>query len=217
MLPLISLIPSIMTAITKVAAVIGPMLAKYAPIVVDLAGKYLPKIIETVEKISTVLNIIKPSDNAEVLGAKVISSDKNPEDFETINSYVDYLHKEITVDKTTLSTEPVDVLARQAIGVSILMKGASEALGTELTIPFIKAVSRLDLDANLIVEVAKAYASNDLKLDDYEKYISKELPTNQLDTHSDVIVIAYQKSDPTMSLEQAEDKVMALELSKNDI
>lgn len=217
MLPLISFIPTVVSIITKVATTIGPMLAKTAPMVLELAGKYLPQVIETVEKLSTVLNILKSSDSAEDLGEKAMVADKKPESFETINAYVDYLDKEVKIDKAILSEEPKDVLTRQAIGVSILIKGVSETLGTELTLPFIKTVSRLDLDANVIIEVAKAYSSHTLNLDDYEKYISKELPIDQLDKHSDALVSAYQKTDSGMSLEQAEEVVMDLELPKNNL
>jgi len=215
MLPIFTIIPSILTAITKAATVIGPTIAKYAPILLDAVGKYLPKVMKSVETLCTVLDIISPNEKAEDLGAKAMASDKKPEDFDRFNDYIDYLQQAVKVDKSTLSDKPEYVAARQAIGTSVLIKGASETLGTELTLPFLKTVSQLELNATVIIEVVKAYSQSGLKLDDYEKYLSKTLPIIQLDKHSDALVNAYQKSDTSLSLEQAEEAVMNLSLAKN--
>lgn len=217
MLPIIAAIPAILASITKVAATIGPFLAKNAPLLLDLAGKYLPKIIQTVEAISSILNITSPSESAEELGAKAMIADKKPEDFDKHNDYIDYLRKEVSIDKTELSDEKVDLLTRQAIGTSLMIKGVSETLGTEVTIPFIKTVSQLGLDAKVIIEVVKAYSNSDLTIDDIEKYTSKTLPIDQLDKHGDTLVDAYQKADSSMSVEQAEDAVMDLEIPKDSL
>jgi len=210
MIAIIPALPLILDSIVKVASTIGPMIARYAPMLLEIAGKYLPQIIKTVEMVSTILNIISPNESAEELGAKAMSADKKPENFDEINDYIDYLRKDVRVDKTVLSAEKSDVMVREAIGVSILVKGASEAIGTELTLPFIKTVSQIGLDAKVIIEVAKAYANSGLSLDDYEKYISKTLPIQQLDKHSDTLVSVYRKVDSNLSVEQAEEAVIGL-------
>ena len=217
MLPIIPAITSMLATITKVATTIGPAIAKYAPMLLEMAGKYLPQIIKTVETVSTVLNIISPNENAEDLGAKAMNAEKKPEDFDKINDYIDYLRQNVSVDKTTLSEDPVDVKARQAIGSSLMIKAVGEVLGTELTLPFIKTVSQLGLDAKVIVEVAKAYSNRELSLDDFEKYIGKTLPIDQLEKHGDTLVSAYQQVDSNMSVDQAEDIVMDLELPKSNL
>jgi len=215
MLAIIPALPSILASIVKVATTIGPMVAKYAPLLLEVAGKHLPQVIKTVETLSNVLNIISPNESAEELGAKVMSADKKSEGFEKINDYIDYLRKDVTVDKAALSTEKTDVMAREVIGTSLLIKGASEAIGAELTLPFIKTVSQLGVDAKLIIEVAKAYSNNGLSLDDYEKYIDKTLPIDQLDKHSDTLVSVYQKVDSNLSVEQAENAVMDLTIANS--
>ncbi len=65
-----TLIPSIITAITKIASTVGPMIAKYAPMVIETVGKNLPKVISTVEAISLAANVLKPNERADELGAK---------------------------------------------------------------------------------------------------------------------------------------------------
>ncbi len=215
MLPIIAIMSSVLATITKVAVTIGPMLVKHAALLLEVGGKYLPQIIKTIETVSTVLNLISPDERAEELGEKAMQADKKPEDFDDINAYINYLRDHVSIDKTTLSNEKIDVMTRQAIGASLLVKGVSETLGTELTLPFIKTVSQLGLDANVIIEVVKAYSTAGLNLDDYENYITEKLPTDQLDKHSDVLITVYQKADPSLSLEQAEDLVMDLALPKS--
>lgn len=216
MLPIFAAIPSILATITKVAVSMGPFIAKYAPMLVEVAGKYLSQIIKTVEGISSVLNIISPNETAEELGAKAMSADKKPEDFDEINDYINYLRKEVSIDIETLSDKKVDVLTRQAIGTSLMIKGVSENLGCEVPLPFIKTVSQLGLEANVIIALVKTYSKSGLSLDDFEKYIGKTLPIEQLDKHSDVLVRAYQSADTSLSVEQAEDCVIDLDMPKTN-
>jgi len=215
MLPILTAMSSILVAITKVAITIGPAIAKYAPILLDVAAKYLPQIIKTVEAVCTILNIISPNESAEDLGAKAMCADKKPEDFDKTNEYIHYLKNDVSVDSSTLSTDKVDVIARQVIGTSILIKGVNETLSVEVSLPFIKAVSQLGVDAKVIIEVVKAYSESGLKLEDYAKYVTKTLPIEQLDKHSEVLVNAYQKADSSLSEEQAENSVVDLSLPKN--
>lgn len=215
MLPIFTTIPSILAAITKVAVTIGPVIARYAPMLLDVAAKYLPQVIKTVETVATVLNIISSNESAENLGAKAMIADKKPEDFDEINQYINYLKNDVSVDSSTLSKEGIDVAARQAIGTSILIKGVNENLGVELSIPFIKTVSQLDIDANVIVEIVKSYSTSGLNLEDYVKYVTKTLSVDELDKHGEILVDAYQNADHSLSEEQAEDAVMDLSLPKN--
>ena len=217
MLPLISLLPTIIATITNAALAVGPMIAKYSSLVVEISGKYLPQVIKTVEAISSCLNILSPNESAEELGAKAMNADKKPENFDKFNDYINYLREEVKINKNELSTDKVDVISRQSIGVSLLVEGISKNLGVELTLPFIKSVSQLGINEKVIVETVKAYSENGLKLDDYEKYVSKDLSIESLDKHSDALVEAYLKSDSTMSIVQAENEVMDLSLPNNNL
>ena len=78
----------IMSVFAKVASTVGPMLAKYVPIMLDTLGKNLPKVINTIEAISVASNVLTPRDNANELGAKAMMAEKKPEDFDKINDYI---------------------------------------------------------------------------------------------------------------------------------
>lgn len=205
--PLASVIISVFA---KVASTVGPMLAKYVPIMLDTLGKNLPKVINTIEAISVASNVLTPRDNANELGAKAIIAEKKPEDFDKINDYINYLRNDITLDTESLSQDPVDCAIRLAVGGTIALKGVNEALDADVSIPFLKSVSTLDLTPNIILSVIKSYQQNSLNLDDLDNYLHDKLSLAQANKHSDALVNAYQLANPNMDLEQAEDAVINL-------
>lgn len=205
-----TLIPSIITTITKIASSIGPMIAKYAPMVIEIVGKNLPKVVNTVEAISLVADVFKPNESADELGAKAMVAEKTPEDFEQINDYIDYLRNNVEIDEENLSTDPVDVITRQAVGVAIAVKGIGQALEADVSIPFLNAISELDIDPTVVVALVKSYESSGLNSDDVQKYLGDSLSIEDTHRHSNVFVNAYQTANPTMSVEEAEDAVMDL-------
>ncbi|HCM1286709.1 TPA: hypothetical protein N2898_000735 [Vibrio parahaemolyticus] len=205
-----TLIPSIITTISKIASSIGPMIAKYAPMVVEVVGKNLPKVVNTVEAISLVADVLKPNERADELGAKAMAAEKTPEDFEQINDYIDYLRNDVIIDEENLSTDAVDVITRQAVGVAIAVKGMGQALEADVSIPFLNAISELDIDPTVVIALVKSYESSGLNSDDVQKYLGNSLSIEDTHRHSNVFVNAYQTANPTMSVEEAEDAVMDL-------
>lgn len=205
-----TLIPSIITTITKIASSIGPMIAKYAPMVIEVVGKNLPKVVNTVEAISLVADVLKPNERADELGAKAMAAEKTPEDFEQINDYIDYLRNDVIIDEENLSTDAVDVITRQAVGVAIAVKGMGQALEADVSIPFLNAISELDIDPTVVIALVKSYESSGLNSDDVQKYLGNSLSIEDTHRHSNVFVNAYQTANPTMSVEEAEDAVMDL-------
>ncbi|MDF2154515.1 hypothetical protein [Vibrio sp. CAU 1672] len=203
-------IPSIISAITKIASSIGPMIAKYAPIVIETIGKNLPKVINTIEAVSLVADVLRPNERAEDLGAKAMAADKKPEDFEKMNEYIDYLRNGVEIDKDKLSDDTVDVMTRQAIGSAIAVKGVSEKIGTDVTLPFLNTVSGLDLDPKVVVAIVKSYAESGLNADDVEKFLGRTLSIEDTYKHGVALKNAFLASDPSIDAEQAEDAVMSL-------
>lgn len=200
----------IMSVFAKVASSVGPMLAKYVPIMLDTLGKNLPKVINTIEAISVASNVLTPRDNANELGAKAMIAEKKPEDFDKINDYINYLRNDITLDTESLSQDPVDCTIRLAVGGTIALRGVNEALDADVSIPFLKSVSTLDLTPNIILSVIKSYQQNSLNLDDLDNYLHDKLSLAQANKHSDALVNAYQLANPNMDLEQVEDAVINL-------
>ncbi|EGR1275325.1 TPA: hypothetical protein N2903_004238 [Vibrio parahaemolyticus] len=205
-----TLIPSIITTITKIASSIGPMIAKYAPMVIEIVGKNLPKVVNTVEAISLVADVLKPNERADELGAKAMAAEKTPEDFEQINDYIDYLRNDVEIDEENLSTDAVDVITRQAVGVAITAKGIAQTLEADVSIPFLNAISQLEIDPKVAIALVKSYEASSISADDVQKYLDYSLNVEDIHLHREVFVSAYQVTNPDMSFEEAEDAVMEL-------
>ena len=203
-----TLLPSMIAAITKVATTVGPMIAKYAPIVIKTLGANLPKMIQLVEAMSLAANVLKPNDKVEELGAKAMVADKKPEDFDQINDYIDYLRNDVDVDEATLSQDPIDKTVRQAIGTSIALKALGNELNTDISLSFLSKVSELGIESKVILEIIKSYAKSGLNPADVEAYIDGDLTLDESDKHSDVIAVAYQKAHPSMTSQEVDQAVM---------
>lgn len=203
-----TLLPSMIAAITKVAITVGPMIAKYAPIVIKTLGENLPKMIQLVEAVSLAANVLKPNDKVEELGAKAMAADRKPEDFDKINDYINYLRNEVEVDEATLSQDPIDKTVRQAIGTSIALKALGNELNTDISLSFLSKVSELGIESKVILEIIKSYAKSGLNPADVEAYINDELNLDESDKHSDVIAEAYQKAHPSMTSQEVVQAVM---------
>ncbi|WP_217534502.1 YqfQ family protein [Vibrio cholerae] len=207
---IINSIPAMITAISKMATTVGPMIAKYAPIVLETLEKNLPRVIQTIESLSLAANVLRPNEQVEELGAKAMAADKTPEDFARINDYIDYLRNEVEVDSQALSQDPLDSTIRHAIGAAIALKGVGEIVGKEISLPFLKTISQLGLEPQLILTIVQAYAQSGLSADEVEQYLNDQLSIAQSQQHSEVLVTAYQIADPQLDRQQAEDAVMNL-------
>jgi hypothetical protein len=171
-----------------------------------------------VQTASSRLNVTKLNESAEQLGAKAMSADKKPEDFDKINDYISYLQNEVKINKLKLGEETkTNTTTQQGVGLAIMLKGMGEKLGTEISLPFLKTTSLQNLTAAEIIEVINSYRENGLSTNDYTKYLNKELDINDLDKHANALVSAYQKANPELSEEEAETKVMSLMFPKTSL
>lgn len=203
-------IPTLISTVTTLAKTIGPAIVKYAPIVIETAAKNLPLIIRTVEAVGVIANITRPTDNVNEIGAKAMQADKKPENFDAINEYIDYLRNDVIVDVSKLSNAPVDVMARQAIGTSVILQGLSSKLGTEVSWAFVSKAAQMGIESSVIWQVLKTYSDNGLNADEFTQFMDDELSIVQADKHCEALVKAHLELDPTMSIEQAEDAVLAM-------
>lgn len=201
-----TLIPTIITTISKLASTLGPMIARTAPMVLKTVGENLPKVVQVIEQVSIASSVLKPNESVNELGAKAISADKTPEDFNQINDYIDYLRNDVT--EVALTDEPTDVLACQAIGSAILLKALNTELRADISLPFLNNVAEIGLGSKVVFEIIKAYSGSGLNLEQIEAYRDGQLSLNETKQHSDCLVSAYKNAEPTMTQQEAEQAVM---------
>lgn len=136
---------------------------------------------------------------------------KKPEDFDSINEYINHLNNNVTFDKDRFDRlDEKELLARSSIGASITLKGINEKLDTVVTPEFMATVASQELETEEIISTIKTYKENDLKLEDYDLYLNDELTLDETTKHSSALVQAYKKLEPELSIEEIENKVMGL-------
>lgn len=205
------LVSSAVSTISSVVSSIGNIVASAATTIVNLGFELAGKVTQAIKSVGMLLGILQPQENLDELGEKAMMSDKKPEDFESINDYINHLRDNVPLDKEKFEKlDDKELLARSAIGASITLKGINEKLDSAVTPAFMAEVAKQELAAEQIVSTIKAYKENNLSTDNYGPYIKDELSIDESDKHSDALVSAYHKLEPELSIEQIEDKVMDL-------
>lgn len=208
---LCSFVSSACSTISSAVSNIGRGIASVATSIVSLGVSLAAKVSDAIKGVGISLGIIRPEDTMEELGERAILSDKKPEDFDSINEYIDHLKNNVPFDKEKFDRlDDKELLARSSIGASITLKGINEKLNATVTPEFMATVASQELEANEIIETIKVYKEKELNLDDYDLYLNDELTLDETNKHSSALVEAYQKLEPELSLDKIEEKVMGL-------
>ncbi len=203
-----SLLSTVVALISSAASTYGPTIAKYGSLVLETINKDLPAVTKVVETVSTLIGI---SDcEAQQLGAKAGISEKKPEDFDSFNEYINHLETEVELDTNYLAANDSDTLSQLAVGISILLTGIGGALNTKISLPLLSTATVAGFPPAVIIEVIKAYDRNGINGDDFSGYIANILPLADAEKHRNALVEAFLCSNPAMTVEQAEDAIMAL-------
>ncbi|WP_220485805.1 MULTISPECIES: hypothetical protein [unclassified Pseudoalteromonas] len=208
---LCSAVSSACSVISSTVSSIGSSIASAATSIASLGISLAAKVSDAIKSVGISLGIISPGDTMEELGERAMLSDKKPEDFDSINDYIDHLRNNVPFDKEAFDNlDEKDLLARSSIGASITLKGINEKLDATVTPEFMATVAAQELETDEIIGTIKAYKEKELKLDNYELYLNDELSLDETTKHSNALVDAYQKLEPELSIEQIESKVMGL-------
>ena len=106
------------------------------------------------------------TDHADVLGVKVSQSDKNVDDFDSVEDYISFLKNKTFLDEAkfdNLSLEEKTIYS--VIGIAIEAAAITEKLGVEITTDAVEMISKIIEKGNLIVK-AKDVIEIVLKLKD---------------------------------------------------
>lgn len=202
---------SVCSSVSSFCSSVSSSISKAVSTIVSLGVDLATKVGEAIKGVAVSLGILKLDDNLEELGEKAILSDKKPDDFDSINEYIDHLRNDVPLDKEKFDKlSDKELLERSAVGAAITLKGINEKLDTVVTPEFMAEVAKQDLETEEIVETIKAYKDKELNTEDYGAYLNDELNIDESDKHSDALVLAYQKLEPELTFEQIEDKVMDL-------
>lgn len=149
----------------------------------SLAPVIFPWLSIAVAVISVLAEIFteKPKEEKpEELGMKAEQADKKPEDFDSINDYIEYLRQEIKVDAAKLENlSEEERMKYQAVGLGLYVKNIEEKQGMKLDPAFLKVVPEMinlgytAQDIGNLMQSMKKNGVNDMKM--YPEFMKGEL------------------------------------------
>jgi len=211
-----SFVSGAVSAISSAIGSIGSALASSAGHFLKVASPWLGAVMQVIQVVSTLLGILNSEDDIEELGAKAMEADKKPEDFDSNAEYIDYLRNDIELDREKFeNATDVEKTARQAVGASIVIKGIEEKKGFDIPVTTWVAMAKLGLGekAEEIDKILETF--KDGKLEDFVDYTEGKLEAKKEVEVGDSLVEMYQELEPSMSIEEIEDKVMNMDLKNN--
>lgn len=156
---------AIMGGIGSLAPVISPWLSIAVAVISVLAEIFTEK---------------PKEEKPEELGMKAEQSDKKPEDFDSINDYIEYLRQEIKVDAAKLENlSEEERMKYQAVGLGLYVKNIEEKQGMKLDPAFLKVVPEMinlgytAQDIGNLMQSMKKNGVNDMKM--YPEFMKGEL------------------------------------------
>lgn len=156
---------AIMGGIGSLAPVISPWLSVAVAVISVLAEIFTEK---------------QKEEKPEELGMKAEQADKKPEDFDSINDYIEYLRQEIKVDAAKLENlSEEERMKYQAVGLGLYVKNIEEKQGMKLDPAFLKVVPEMinlgytAQDIGNLMQSMKKNGVNDMKM--YPEFMKGEL------------------------------------------
>lgn len=196
-------------AVTSIGSALGDTAGK----LLKLAGPFLGQVGVVIQLVGILLDVLKPGENVEELGAKALESDKKPEDFASNAEYISYLRNEVQLDKEKFDkVGDVEKIARTAIGASIVAKGVEEQKGFAIPAIFWVKVAEQALKAKEINGLIDTFKED--KLEKFISYSEGKLGYKDEVKTGDKIAEMYNELEPNLSKEEIEEKVMKLETVK---
>lgn len=109
---------------------------------VDIMADRKPGIFDWIRQIISDVGIA--GERPEEMGMKVEQSREKPEDFDSIQAYINHLHKDIQVDQERLKNlSEVEKIGYGALGCALYIKGLEEKSGMEITVDFLKEAEKI--------------------------------------------------------------------------
>jgi len=211
------LLAGLVTALSK--AVISSLISNVGVDVVEGVKKFLSVGVEILEKAITIIDgvakavgIIEPDQHAEDIGDRAMRADKKPEDFDSINGYIDYLKKDIEghTQAELESLPPEERLARKAVGCTVLSKAISEKKSLDIPYDFWETAVKAGLTALEIDTFLTKFKASGLEPEDFNKYLKKELEFSKARKFDNAMVTAYKELEPEMTEEEITEKIIGL-------
>lgn len=196
------------SAIGSVVGSIGGIAASF----LKVATPYLGAISQIVQIVGMIMDILKPGEDPEELGAKAMEADKKPEDFESTSEYIDYLRNEVELDRKKFDNATDEQkFARQAVGSTIVSKAISEKKGFDIPMGTWIALAKLKMDdtSGPLVDKILDTFGKDGNLESFNDYVDGKIsnPKKEIEVGNKISDML-QELNPNLSEEDIEKKVI---------
>ncbi|MDQ7002978.1 MAG: hypothetical protein Q9N02_09900 [Ghiorsea sp.] len=208
-----SFVSSAISCVSSVVSSIGGALASAASSLLKIAGPLLGPIGQVVQVIGIALDVLKPKEHVEELGAKAMESDKSMADFESTSEYIDYIRNEIKLDKEKFEhASKAEKMARTAIGTCIAIKGVEEKKGFDIPMDTWLALGKMGLErlegkSKEIDAIIETFKTNDTAKD-LNAYVDGKLDAKTELAVGDKLADVYRQLEPEASKEAIEKRVI---------
>lgn len=199
------------TVATKLGGVLAGAIQSFSKIIAKLPEIDIIKIIDIVsvivKGIAEILGLITEEDTTEELGAKAQEAEMKPDDFDSIEEYIEYLKNEIKLDNekfNNMSNE--ERLTCSAIGSTILAKGISEKKGIEVSIEFLVDMAKLNMKSKEVEKYIDNFKSNDLDLN-LGDYLKGDLSASENIKIRPVVINTIKELNPDLSDQEVKEKL----------
>lgn len=161
---MIKSIDTVISTVKPIVEIIAPKLQElmksFADRMIELSKEY-PSIAEFAKMVDTAADIMGDvlhalginSDPADVMGAKIVQADKESDEFDTIQAYIEYLKNEVELDKEkfdALSTE--EKVAYGIVGMAVEANAIGEKLGVEISADVVEMAAKIAGIGKIAVE-----------------------------------------------------------------
>lgn len=181
-------------------------------------GLELSEIIIAIQLVSVIISTVaellglKGEETPEELGLKAEQADKKPEDFDSIQEYIDYLRNEVEVDKSKLDNlSQEEKVTYGAIGSAICVKGIEEKYGMEMSGDFWTTVAKMGMKGQEVKTYIDHFKLHDIhEMKDMTDYIKGVHLDENKDRHNigSAILDALKELNPELSDESLKEKLL---------
>lgn len=209
---------SIVSGVKSVCSAIGSACSSIGGAVASGIGTLAQKILELPVKptiVDAIISLVKvvaellmdsPKDEkVEDLGAAMKQAEKKPEDFDSINDYIDYLREEIKKGSVKLGqSEGIELFSEKMMGVALLSEGLGEKYGMKPSAEFWGEMGKKVHDGKLepkeVGSIIQKASQAEVQLDNVSNYLKgEEVKGNKKSEVSSVIIDGLKESNPSLS------------------
>ncbi|WP_337102112.1 hypothetical protein [Paenibacillus sp. YIM B09110] len=203
------------SAVISTIASVGSMVATYGKSIFSaLNGLDLLRIAQVVDIICTTVDLISKllglenKDTVDELGAKALQSDKQLEDFDSVQQYIDYLNKEIQIDQTKMKEMSLmDKIACQTVGTAILSKGIEEKKDILIPGDFWTTIGKQAISPEFAMSVIEGFKEAGFQQVQMTSYLKGDLKMEEMDKSESIMMNSLKKLNPELSDDQMKERL----------